>query len=64
MNAHVLFLSSLLDGSVMPWIYYDNREAAEAHRDHINKAIAKNNPMQAGEAFVRMVRLQSTFGEK
>ncbi len=62
MDVYVLFLSSLLDGSVMPWIYYDNREAAEAHRDHVNKAIAKNNPMQAGEAFVRMVQLQSTFG--
>ena len=64
MDVYVLFISSLLDGSVMPFVYYDNREAAEAHRDHINKAIAKSNPLQAGEAFVRKTSqvVRSTFG--
>ena len=65
MDVYVLFISSLLDGSVLPFVYYDNREAAEAHRDHINRAIAKNgNHLQAGEAFVRKTShvVRSTFG--
>mgnify|MGYP003139289620 CR=1 FL=1 len=64
MDLYTLFVSSSVDGAVMPFAYYDNREAAQEHRDHINRAIAKNNPLQAGEAFVRKTShvVRSTFG--
>ena len=64
MDVYTLFISSLLDGSVMPFVYYDNRKAAEAHREHINKAIAKNNPLRASKSFVRKTSsvVRSHFG--
>ena len=64
MDTYTLFVSSLVDGAVKPFVHYDNREAAEAHRDHINKAIVKNNPLRAGESFVRKTSsvVRSTFG--
>ena len=64
MDLYTLFISSLVDGSVMPFVHYDNREEAEAHRDHINKVIVKNNPLRAGESFVRKTSsvVRSTFG--
>ena len=64
MDIYTLFISSLVDGAVMPFVHYDNREEAEAHRDHINKAIAKSNPLLAGEPFVRKTSsvIRPTFG--
>lgn len=60
---YTVFIGSL-DGATMPFIHYDNLEAAEAHRDHINKAIAKNNPMRASKSFVRKTSsvVRSHFG--
>ena len=63
MDIYTLFISSLVDGAVMPFAHYDNREEAEAHCDHTNKAIAKSNPLMAGESFVRKTSsvIRSTF---
>ena len=55
-------LPGSLDGATTPFCHYDNLEAAEAHRDHINKAIAKNNPLKAGQSFVRTAFVRSHFG--
>jgi len=65
MDLYTLFISSLADGTAMPFVHYDNREAAEVHRDHINlKRLVKNNPLRVGESFVRKTSsvVRSTFG--
>lgn len=62
MEIYTVFIGSLSDGMKRPWVYYDNPKAAKAHRDHINEAIAKSNPLGVSDSFVRTVCVRSVFG--
>ena len=63
MKIWTVFVTSKLDkyGTVFAAAHYDNYEAAQTHRDHITKAIKKNNPLQIQQVFVGDIDVHSNF---
>lgn len=59
---YTVFIGYLFDSDTKGLVQYDNREAAEAHRDHINATISKSNPLNASKSFVVASIVRSTFG--